>query len=316
MDLKIDLTIVIPVYNSGSVLKKIVEEILVVLEKNKITFEIIFVNDGSKDDSWINILNLCKNYLCVKAIDLRKNFGQHNAILAGLNYTNGKVIVLMDDDLQHSPQDILKIYSEINNGTDVCYASFFKRRHSFCKVLGSKINNFLTYLLLKKPFNLYLSPFKGFNNSIRNEIIKYKGSAVYIDGIILSITKNISSIQVEHYESQRSFSKSNYSFFKLLKLWTQTVLGYSTLPLRIATFIGFVSSLASLFMIFIIIFIRINNPQIPIGWASVITSVLFVGGIQLISLGIIGEYLAKVHYSVNNNIQFSINKKINFSKSD
>jgi undecaprenyl-phosphate 4-deoxy-4-formamido-L-arabinose transferase len=308
----INLTIVVPVYNSAIVLKKLTEEILFSLEKHKIIFEIIFVNDFSKDDSWKNILDLCKNYQWVKAIDLRKNFGQHNAILAGLNYANGEVIVLMDDDLQHSPKDIFKIYSEIKNGYDVCYASFFDRKHSFLKVLGSKVNNFFASIFLKKTFNLYLSPFKGFSDSIKNEIIKYKGSSVYIDGIILSLTKNISSIQVQHYESQRSFVKSNYTFFKLIKLWSQTIVGYSTIPLRIATFIGLAASLISLLMVLIIIFIKMNNTQIPIGWASVITSVLFIGGIQLIALGIIGEYLAKVHYSINNNVQFSVNKKINF----
>lgn len=309
---KINLTIVVPVYNSAILLKKLAEEVLASLEKNKITFEIIFVNDCSEDDSWKNILDLCKNYQWVKAIDLRKNFGQHNAILAGLNYSNGEVIVLMDDDLQHSPKDIVKIYSEIKNGNDVCYASFFERKHSFLKVLGSKLNNFFASFFIKKPLNLYLSPFKGFSDSIKNEIIKYKGSSVYIDGIILSLTKKISSIKVQHYESQRSFVKSNYTFFKLIKLWSQTIIGYSTIPLRIATFIGLVASLFSLLMVLIIIFIKINNTQIPIGWASVITSVLFIGGIQLIALGIIGEYLAKVHYSINNNVQFSINKKINF----
>jgi glycosyltransferase involved in cell wall biosynthesis len=309
---KINLTIVVPVYNSAIVLKKLTEEILFSLEKHKIIFEIILVNDFSKDDSWKNILDLCKNYQWVKAIDLRKNFGQHNAILAGLNYANGEVIVLMDDDLQHSPKDIFKIYSEIKNGHDVCYASFFERKHSFLKVLGSNVNNYFASVFLKKAFNLYLSPFKGFSDSIKNEIIKYKGSSVYIDGIILSLTKNISSIQVQHYESQRSFVKSNYTFFKLIKLWSQTIVGYSTIPLRIATFIGLAASLVSLLMVLIIIFIKMNNTQIPIGWASVITSVLFIGGIQLIALGIIGEYLAKVHYSINNSVQFSINKKINF----
>ena len=309
---KINLTIVVPVYNSAIVLKKLTEEILFSLEKHKIIFEIILVNDFSKDDSWKNILDLCKNYQWVKAIDLRKNFGQHNAILAGLNYANGEVIVLMDDDLQHSPKDIFKIYSEIKNGHDVCYASFFEKKHSFLKVLGSNVNNYFASVFLKKAFNLYLSPFKGFSDSIKNEIIKYKGSSVYIDGIILSLTKNISSIQVQHYESQRSFVKSNYTFFKLIKLWSQTIVGYSTIPLRIATFIGLAASLVSLLMVLIIIFIKMNNTQIPIGWASVITSVLFIGGIQLIALGIIGEYLAKVHYSINNSVQFSINKKINF----
>ena len=218
----------------------------------------------------------------------------------------------MDDDLQHSPKDIFKIYSEIKNGHDVCYASFFERKHSFLKVLGSNVNNYFASVFLKKAFNLYLSPFKGFSDSIKNEIIKYKGSSVYIDGIILSLTKNISSIQVQHYESQRSFVKSTYTFFKVIKLWSQTIVGYSTIPLRIATFIGLAASLISLLMVLIIIFIKMNNTQIPIGWASVITSVLFIGGIQLIALGIIGEYLAKVHYSINNSVQFSINKKINF----
>ena len=309
---EINLTIVVPVYNSAKVLKKLAEEVFEALSKNKIIFEIILVNDGSKDDSWRTILDLCENYQWVKAIDLRKNFGQHNAILAGLNYSNGEVIILMDDDLQHSPKDIFKIYSEIKNGNDVCYASFLERKHSFLKVLGSKFNNFFASVLLKKPFNLYLSPFKGFKNSIKNEIIRYKGSSVYIDGIILSLTNNISSIQVQHYESQRSFAKSNYTFYKLIKLWSQTILGYSTIPLRIATFLGSVSSLISLIIALIIIIIKVNNSNVPIGWASVITSVLFIGGVQLIALGIIGEYLAKVHYSINNNVQFSINKKVNF----
>jgi len=308
----INLTIVVPVYNSAIVLKKLTEEILFSLDKNKIIFEIILVNDCSKDNSWKIISDLCKNYQWVKAIDLRKNFGQHNAILAGLNYSNGEVIVLMDDDLQHSPKDIFKIYSEIKNGNDVCYASFSNRKHSFLKVLGSKFNNFFASVFLKKPFSLYLSPFKGFKNSIKNEIIRYKGSSVYIDGIILSITNNISSIQVHHYESQRPLAASNYTFYKLIKLWSQTILGYSTIPLRMATFIGLVSSLISIIMVLIIIIIKVNNTHVPIGWASVITSVLFIGGVQLIALGIIGEYLAKVYYSINNNVQFSINKRINF----
>lgn len=309
---KINLSIVVPVYNSAIVLKKLAEEVFTALDKNKIIFEIIFVNDGSKDNSWKIILDLCENYQWVKAIDLRKNFGQHNAILAGLNYSNGEVIVLMDDDLQHSPKDIFKIYSEVKNGNDVCYASFLDRKHSFLKVLGSKFNNFFASVFLKKPFNLYLSPFKGFKNSIKNEIIRYKGSSVYIDGIILSLTNNISSIQVQHYESQRPLAESNYTFYKLIKLWSQTILGYSTIPLRIATFIGLVSSLISLIMVLIIIVIKVNNTYVPIGWASVIISVLFLGGVQLIAIGIIGEYLAKVYYSISNNVQFSINKRINF----
>jgi undecaprenyl-phosphate 4-deoxy-4-formamido-L-arabinose transferase len=312
MQQKINLTIVIPVYNSATVLKKLAEEVFAALNKNNFFFEIIFVNDGSIDDSWKNILELCKNYQWIKAIDLRKNFGQHNAILAGLNYSDGEVIVLMDDDLQHSPKDILTIYSEIKNGKDVCYARFLERKHSFFKVLGSKLNNFFASVLIKKPFNLYFSPFKGFKNSIKNEIIKYKGSTVYIDGIILNLTSNISSVQVQHYESQRSLARSNYNFYKLIKLWSQTILGYSTIPLRIATFIGIITSLISLIMALIIIIIKINDTIIPIGWASVITSVLFIGGIQLIALGIIGEYLAKVHYTINTNVQFSVNKKINF----
>ena len=309
---KINLTIIVPVYNSSAVLKKLAEKVMSALDDHKLIFELILINDGSKDDSWKNILDLCKNYKWIKGIDLRKNFGQHNAILAALNHASGEVIVLMDDDLQHSPNDIIHIYSEIKNGHDVCYASFFNRKHSFLKILGSQINNFFSSLFLKKPFDLYLSPFKGFNNLIKNEIIKYKGSAVYIDGIILSLTNSISSIQVQHYESERYFKKSNYTFFKLIKLWSQTIVGYSTIPLRIATVVGMISSIISMIMILIIVIIKTYNIYTPIGWASVITSVLFIGGIQLIALGIIGEYLAKVHYSINNSVQFSISKKINF----
>ena len=146
---KINLTIIVPVYNSSAVLKKLAEKVMSALDDHKLIFELILINDGSKDDSWKNILDLCKNYKWIKGIDLRKNFGQHNAILAALNHASGEVIVLMDDDLQHSPNDIIHIYSEIKNGHDVCYASFFNRKHSFLKILGSQINNFFSSLFLK-----------------------------------------------------------------------------------------------------------------------------------------------------------------------
>lgn len=312
METNINLSIVIPVYNSATNLKKLVNEIYESLNNKNILFELILVNDCSKDQSWDAIVNLCNDYKWVKGIDLRKNFGQHGAIFAGLNFALGETLVLMDDDLQHSPEDIYKIYSEIKKGNDVCYAFFLSRRHSFFKILASKINNIFASVLLNKPFNLYLSPFKGFNNFIRNEIIKYKGSSIYIDGIILSITNNISSIQVMHYDTKRTYTKSNYTFLKLIKLWSQTVIGYSTVPLRVATFLGIIFSLISLIMIIVIVIMKVIGVYTPLGWASAIVTVLFIGGIQLVSLGIIGEYLAKVHYSISNNVQFSISKTINF----
>ena len=213
---KKEISVVIPVYNASLNLKNLVDDLSDVLKKNFSSYELILVNDKSLDDSWNIIKNLCQSFDWIKGIELRKNIGQHNSILAGLRYANGKNIVTMDDDCQNSPKYIVDLIAELNKGYDVCYANYITKKHNFLRKIGSSINNFIATILFKKPINLYLTSFRCLSHHIKDEIIKNKSPSVYLDGLILSITRNISKISVTH--NDRKFGKSNYTFFKLFNL--------------------------------------------------------------------------------------------------
>ncbi len=306
-----DLSIVIPVYRSEKILPHLIEQIEASIgASSKVKkFEIILVNDASPDGSWSVIERLCKVKPNVKGIDLRKNTGQHNAIMAGLNNSSGHVIVMMDDDLQHSPRYIEELYSKIEEGYDVCYTRFKERKHSFWKILASKINDKVASIMIGKPNNLYLSPFKAIHSDIKNEIIKYSGPFAYVDGLILMVTSNIASITVDHYT--RYEGKGNYTFIRGLMLWMKMATNFSIVPLRVASFGGLISSaLGFTFAIFLIIKKITHN--IPVqGWSSLIVTVLVLGGVQLIAIGAIGEYLGRTYININKKPQFVIRAKRN-----
>jgi undecaprenyl-phosphate 4-deoxy-4-formamido-L-arabinose transferase len=246
---KLDLSIVIPAFNSQNILPNLIKSILLVLKK-KITYEILLINDASKDSSWEVIKFLSKKYKFVKGINLSQNFGQHNAIMAGLSQISGKYIITMDDDLQHSPFNIVDIYYELLKGYDVCYVNYVNRQHEKWKIFFSYLSNIISSFLLNKPLNIYCSSFKGFKMKVLKKIIKYKRPNVYIDGLILNFTRNISIIDVPHYP--RLEGASNYNFSKLFFLWCVMVENFPIKPLRFATFAG-------LFLKSIIILIKKNK---------------------------------------------------------
>ena len=306
---KIEISVVVPVYNASLNLKKLVEDLFDVLKTNYDSYELILVNDKSLDDSWSIIANLCKSYSWIKGIGLRKNVGQHNAILAGLKFAEGKVIITMDDDGQNSPKYIVDLYAEINKGRDVCYANYLIKKHHFLRILASKINNLFVTLLFNKPLNLYLTSFRCITHNVKEEIIKNKAPSVYLDGLILSITRDISKISVIH--NDRKFGKSNYSFIKLFNLWMQMATGFSVAPLRLASILGFIFSMTGFAMSLWLVFFTSPSGEIPMGWTSLIVVILFLGGIQLLALGVIGEYLGRAYLAVNNYPQFSIKETLN-----
>lgn len=297
------LSIVIPVYNSFNILdelaKRIHEEINFVN-----TFELILVNDCSPDKSWEKISLLVEKYPFIKGINLRKNSSQHNAIMAGLNYACGDVIVMMDDDLQHSPQYIQNLYEKIHAGSDVCYTKFFKKKHASWKVLGSDFNDLVANLLLKKPKDLYLSSFKAISKAILPEIIAYDGPYPYVDGLILGITQSISVIEIEH--NARFEGNGNYNFIKSLSLWLKMATSFSVLPLRVATYLGIIISLISFCLGIYYLFLGLFSDNIPHGWTTLIVVILFLGGVQLISIGIIGEYIGRSYLKLNKKYQFVV----------
>lgn len=231
-----NLSIIIPVFNSSKILKKLVKSIkhhLNIKLNNK--FEIIFINDHSTDDSWSAINELSKKYSFVKGIDLKKNVGQHTAIFVGLNYATGSKIITMDDDLQHPPSYLLKIYYSLLD-FDVCYTSYINRQHVLWKILVSKLNNIFSNFLFNKPNNVYLSSFRGFQSKIKNKIINEKPNIIFLDSLILKHSKKITSIKIVHQKRFRG--ESNYNLKKLLNLWFDMIENFYFFPIRIGSFIG------------------------------------------------------------------------------
>ena len=306
------LSVLVPVYNSEKSIEPLVEEIIVTLEPHFNNIEIILVNDGSVDSSHDYVLQVQKNNPeIVKYLRLARNFGEHNAVMCGLNYTTGECVAIIDDDFQNPPSEILKIVGELQLGFDVVYSSYAKKRHSWFRNLGSKFNDMIATKLLIKPKDHYLSSFKAINRSLINSIIQYKGPYPYIDGIIFRSTNNISYYLCEHED--RKEGRSGYTLKKLIGLWLNMATGFSVLPLRMASILGAVISFSTILLIMFFVASSLMGgiflkQDIPVGWTSLIIIVTFFAGIQLMVLGMIGEYLGRMYLTINSSPQYVVSE--------
>lgn len=300
------LSIVVPVYRSASILPKLVEKIDAAMFKEGLAdrFELLLVNDASPDNSWSVIRSLATAHTFVRGINLRRNTGQHNAIMAGLNHVQGKFIAVMDDDLQHPPDALGDMLRALEEGYDVCYTRYINRQHAWWKQTGSRFNDYMATLLLDKPKGLYLSSFKAMCREIAEELIKYDGPYAYIDGLILDVTRSITVIDITH--QVRYEGESNYNFRRLVSLWLKMATSFSILPLRIATYLGFTLAALSILMAVLVVVMKIFHPEFPQGWASLIVTILFVGGVQTLCIGMVGEYLGRAYLKLNRKQQFVI----------
>jgi undecaprenyl-phosphate 4-deoxy-4-formamido-L-arabinose transferase len=300
------LSIVVPVYGSGMIIPSLVEKVQKeMIEKGLDNqFEMILVNDSSPDNSWQVICSLAKQYPFIKGISLRRNTGQHNATMAGLNNVSGEIVVIMDDDLQHPPSAIAEMTDVILKGYDVCYTRYLNRQHALWKKVGSNFNNWIATRLLNKPKGLYLSSFKAMRKEIVDEVIKYNGPYAYVDGLILDVTDSITMIDIEH--QPRVIGEGNYDLRRSISLWLKMATSFSVLPLRLASFIGFLFAALSLVMIGVVFIQKLLHPEISAGWASLMATVIFIGGVQIFSIGLIGEYLGRTYLKLNGKPQFVI----------
>ena len=229
--------------------------------------------------------------------------------MAGLRVSKGNYIVIMDDDLQHSPLDILKLYNECNTGYDVCYALFPDKKQSGWKNTGSWLNGKISEKLLNKPKEIYLSPFKIIKREVIDEIIKYNGPYPYIDATILTITSNLTQIEVEHHPRYKG--KSNYNLFRSVLVFVKHVTNYSIYPLRLVTITGFVAAIISFILgiLYLVQYIFGYDHKVE-GWITIVILLVFFGGLILMCLGLIGEYIGRIFLSVNNKPQYTIDKII------
>lgn len=306
------LSVVIPVYNGEASIGRL----LCVLDREVATkvkdLEVVVVNDGSPDQSKgvIAYAQPDLRNLRLKYVELITNFGEHNAVMCGLNYSTGEYVAIIDDDFQNPPTEIFHLLDRIlRDKNDVVYSFYEQKRHHWFRNMGSKFNDWIATLLLNKPKNLYLSSFKIMNRVLVDAVTRYDGPFPYIDGIIFSATKNIGSQLVQH--DKRAEGASNYTIKKLVRLWMNMFTGYSIAPLRVASFIGLVMSFLTPLMIFFYVFSYLNggvfvHKVIPPGWASIIILVNFFGGIQLLVLGLAGEYIGRLFLTVNKKPQYLV----------
>jgi len=305
-DMKCTLSIVVPVYHSASILPKLVNQVHSEMLKEALDgrFELLLVNDGSTDNSWEVIRTLAAEHPFIKGISLLRNFGQHNAIMAGLNYANGDFVVIMDDDLQHPPQAIGNMVRALSAGYDVCYTNYLNRQHVWWKKIGSRFNDWIATRLLNKPKGLYLSSFKAIRKEVVKEIIQYDGPYTYVDGLILDVTRSITTVDIEH--QARCEGKGNYNLRRSLSLCMGMATSFSILPLRIASYTGFAMAALSLVMLTFFIIRKLMHPELPAGWASLIVTILFIGGVQTLCIGMVGEYLGRMYLKINRKPQFVV----------
>ena len=298
------LSIVIPVYNGAGTIERLVHELAKLHIPDGV--ELVLVNDGSADDSWRVIQRLCATApMPIIAIDLARNFGEHNAVMAGYAAATGCYIMNIDDDFQNPPSEVVKLYeyARANPDLDVVYTRYEEKHHSLFRNLGSRFNDVMARFMIDKPKGLYLSSFRCINRFLRDRVVQYTGPYPYIDGLILENTRRIGRLTVQH--APRTEGKSGYTLRKLIRHWLMMFVNFSVMPLRISSFIGAMFSIVGFVMAMVAVYERFFKDT-PQGWASIVSVVLVFAGIQLLTLGLIGEYLGRLYLMQRGKPQYAV----------
>ena len=303
----VKLSVIIPVYNSEKTIGRLVGEVIDGLG-SQYEIDVVLVNDGSKDGSEEVCVALYRKHRPrVHFYSLAKNVGEHNAVMAGLNRCRGDYAVIMDDDFQNPVSEVQKLVAEALRGQyDVVYSYYDDKKHSLFRNLGSWFHDRVATIMLKKPKDLYLSTFRIMNRFIINEVIKYDLPFPYIDGLILRTTDNIGKIKVLHKE--REEGKSGYTLRKLISVWLNMFTNFSIVPLRMAIVLGFLFSTFGLLLGIAGFIEKIMNPGIPMGISALLVSISIFSGVQLIAIGMTGEYVGRIFLSQNKLPQFTVKK--------
>ena len=301
---KITLTFLIPVFFGEKSLKSFIAQLVTQQLERELPFEIILVDDGSRDNSWGVIEELAKQYPgIVRGIRLSRNFGQHNALMCGFHYARGDVIITMDDDGQHPPEEIPKLLEAMERtGADVVYGVPKRREHHWMRNLASAV----VRAFFRWVFGLKVdpSPFRAIRREIVQLILPYDLSFVYLDGLLAWYTDRFAQVEVEH--RPRLHGRSTYTPGKLVTLAFNLFTNFAIGPLQVVSLVGFGSTIFGLTLAGCYLVMRLIGQITVPGFATVAILVLVMGGLQLLSLGLIGEYLGRVHLNVNRKPQFAV----------
>jgi len=299
-----DLSVVIPVYNSTATLKPLIERLIAVLEGLDRSFEIVCVDDGSRDGSWELLCRLQREQPGrIVVIRLMRNFGQHNALMCGFRHTQGRYVVTLDDDLQHPPEELPKLLAAIEAGDfDLVYGNADRRQHRTWRNLGSWLVNAAYRTMFRT--RVTISSFRIMRHDLLEAIFPYTLNYTFVDGLLAWNTQRVGEVTVEHHP--RRAGRTGYSLSKLVVLALNLFTNFSLLPLQAVSLVGFIAATAGLAAggYYVVRFFQ-DSISVP-GYASTIVSILVLGGVQLLSLGIIGEYLGRLHLNVNRKPQYTI----------
>jgi undecaprenyl-phosphate 4-deoxy-4-formamido-L-arabinose transferase len=305
------LSFVIPCYNSEKTIEPVTSEIISIVDKSEIyDYEIILVNDYSRDNVWEAIKKLCDNNKKIRGISFAKNFGQQSALLAGYRLSKGEIIVSMDDDGQAPLEFLNEMLNKLNGDNyDIVYGCYETKMHSPFRNFGSFVNRKMGEIMLNRPKDMNPTSFFVVRKFVVDEISRFENCYPYISGLVFRSTINISSILVKH--RQRIDGTSGYTFKKLVSLWFNGFTAFSVKPLRVATFIGFIFSIFGFLYGSYIVVNKILNPDILVGYSSLMAVLLFMGGLLMLLLGIIGEYVGRIYINQNKSPQYLIRERIN-----
>ena len=297
-------SVVIPVFNSDNIVTKTVLKVQEFFTQNNLNYEIILVNDGSSDGSWGVISSLAHEYESVVAINLLKNYGQHNANLCGFRESKGDYIITMDDDLQNPPEEISKLIQSVGSDYDLVIGRFKSKKHSFIRRLGSKLVGALNRKVFNVEAGLILTNFRIIRRDVIDRVCNDSSPLPYIPGLVLKYSGKRRNVLVQHKE--RTVGESNYNWKKILKLVAVILFNHSTIPLRLSALLGFIVARSSLLLSFYYLIQAVLFGTQVAGWASVVIMMSFLNGVIILLVSVIGEYLVRLLHEVGSNSSYDV----------
>lgn len=302
------LSFVIPCYRSENTIETVVQEICdTVATRSGIDYEIVLVNDCSPDGVWLVIKRLAANDNHIKGICLAKNFGQHCALMAGYGQATGDYVISLDDDGQTPASESFKLVDKLEEGFDVVYGYYEHSAQHLFRRFGTWVNKKMAEAIIGQPKTLRTTSFFIMRKFIVEEIVRYPHPFAYISGLVFRATKNLGNIEVQH--RRRIEGESGYTIAGLIGLWINGFTAFSVKPLRAATFIGLLCALVGFVAGLYVVYQKFLNPEIPVGYTSILATLLFVGGMIMLLLGLIGEYVGRIYISINQSPQYVVRER-------
>ena len=304
------LTFAIPCYRSANTIEGVVREIAAKMaEKPDLDWEIVAVNDCSPDGVLAVLETLAASEPRLKVVDCAINRGKHAALMAAYANATGDIVVGVDDDGQCPLDRLWDLVAPLGQGFDMAMAHYGKRQQRGLKAFGSRVNDWMARLLIGRPKNLTFSNFTARKKWLCDELAQYTNPYPYLEGLTLRITKNIATVPMD--ERPRAAGRSNFTFKRSLMLWLNGFTAFSVVPLRMASFAGFLFSFAGFVFALSLVVRKLLHPEMSAGYASMMATTLFLGGVILLSLGLLGEYIGRIYICINKSPQYVVRRKIN-----